>query len=82
MDTIEDLHRRIIACTKCDRLVKYRRMVAQTKRRMYRDHDYWGRPLPGFGDPEARLLLVGLALRPTVETAPDACSPGTGVETG
>ena len=61
MDTIEDLHKRVIACTTCDRLVTYRRMVAQTKRRMYRDHDYWGRPLPGFGDPEARLLLVGLA---------------------
>ena len=61
MDTIEDLNRRVIACTMCDRLVTYRRMVAETKRRMYRDHEYWGRPLPGFGDPEARLLLVGLA---------------------
>ena len=41
--------------------MEYRQWVARTKRRMYRDADYWGRPLPGFGDPQARLLLVGLA---------------------
>ena len=61
MDTIEGLNQKIIACTKCPRLVEYREEVARTKRRMYRESEYWGRPLPGFGDPEARVLLVGLA---------------------
>ena len=61
MDTIEALNREIIACVKCPRLVEYRELVARTKRRMYRGAEYWGRPLTGFGDPEARVLLVGLA---------------------
>lgn len=51
----------VIACTACSRLIEYCRQVAREKRRMYRDREYWGRPLPGFGDPEAELLLVGLA---------------------
>ncbi len=58
---IEALQRRVIACTDCPRLIHYCRQVAQQKRRMYRDWDYWGKPLPSFGDPEAELLLVGLA---------------------
>ena len=58
---IAEVQRRVVACTLCPRLVEYRERVARTKRRMYREADYWGRPLPGFGDPEARLLLVGLA---------------------
>ena len=61
MDTVEELNRKIIDCIKCPRLVEYRQLVARTKRRMYREDEYWGRPLPGFGDPEARVLLVGLA---------------------
>ncbi len=61
MDIFEELHQEVIACTRCPRLVEYRQWVARTKRRMYREYDYWGRPLPGFGDPEARVLLVGLA---------------------
>ena len=61
MDVFEELHRDVIACTKCPRLVEYRQRVARTRRRMYREWEYWGRPLPGFGDPEARVLLVGLA---------------------
>jgi len=61
MDTFEELHQKVIACTKCPRLVEYRQLVARTRRRMYRECEYWGRPLPGFGDPEARVLLVGLA---------------------
>lgn len=48
-------------CTRCPRLVAYRADVARVKRRAYRDWDYWGRPVPGFGDPQARLLLIGLA---------------------
>ena len=61
MDTIRVLQQEIISCTKCPRLVEYLRMVALTKRRMYQGWDYWGRPLPGFGDPNAQVLVVGLA---------------------
>ena len=51
----------IIACRKCPRLVEYREEVARTKRRAFRDCTYWGRPVPGFGDPNAKLLIIGLA---------------------
>lgn len=51
----------IIACRRCPRLVEYRERVAKEKRRAYRDWEYWGRPLPGFGDPAARLMVIGLA---------------------
>ena len=55
------LNRRIIACTKCPRLVAYREQIASQKRRAYRDWDYWGKPVPGFGDPGARVIILGLA---------------------
>ena len=61
MTSLEALNERIVGCTRCPRLVAYLQNVAATKRRMYRDWDYWGKPLPGFGDPEARVLVVGLA---------------------
>ena len=61
MDSLEQLQQKVISCTKCPRLVEYREDVARTKRRMYREHEYWGRPLPGFGDPQARVMLLGLA---------------------
>ena len=61
VDTLERHNQEIIGCTRCPRLVEYRERIALTKRRMYRDSDYWGRPLPGFGDPGARVLVVGLA---------------------
>ncbi|MGA3024941.1 MAG: uracil-DNA glycosylase [Bryobacteraceae bacterium] len=51
----------IARCTRCPRLVAYRERVAREKRRRYRDEDYWGRPVPGFGDPAARILILGLA---------------------
>ncbi len=51
----------IVQCTLCPRLVEYREKVAREKRRMYRDEEYWGRPVPGFGDPAARILILGLA---------------------
>jgi uracil-DNA glycosylase len=51
----------IISCERCPRLRAYCRRVAREKRRAYRDEAYWGRPVPGFGDPHARLLIVGLA---------------------
>ncbi|MGQ0723101.1 MAG: uracil-DNA glycosylase [Candidatus Eiseniibacteriota bacterium] len=52
---------RIVACRLCPRLVDHCRTVARVKRRAYRDENYWGRPVPSFGDPNARLLVVGLA---------------------
>jgi len=61
MTELEQLQETIIACTKCPRLVPYREEVARTKRRMYMDWDYWGKPLPACGDHQARLLVVGLA---------------------
>ena len=51
----------IVACQRCPRLVDWREQVAHEKRRAYADEVYWGRPVPGFGDPEASLLIVGLA---------------------
>jgi uracil-DNA glycosylase family 4 len=55
------LNEEVIACRKCPRLVEYRERVAREKRLAYRDWTYWGKPVPGFGDPEAQLLIVGLA---------------------
>jgi uracil-DNA glycosylase family 4 len=55
------LHDTVIACRKCPRLVQYREEVARTKRRAYREWTYWGRPVPGFGDPHAKLMIIGLA---------------------
>jgi len=55
------LKREVVACTRCPRLVEYREQVAREKRRAYRDCEYWGKPVPGFGDPEARVLVMGLA---------------------
>jgi uracil-DNA glycosylase len=58
---LEKLQRRVVRCARCPRLVEYREKVAREKRRMFRDWDYWGKPVPGFGDPKAELLIVGLA---------------------
>ncbi len=55
------LEREITECRKCPRLVHYRENVARIKRRAYRDWTYWGRPVPGFGDPGAHLVIIGLA---------------------
>jgi uracil-DNA glycosylase family 4 len=55
------LNAEVIACPRCPRLVAYREQVAKEKRRAYRDWDYWGKPVPGFGDPNARVLILGLA---------------------
>src|SRR5207249_1016960 len=55
------LNRAIIDCRRCPRLVAWREQVAEEKRAAYRDETYWGRPVPGFGDPEARILICGLA---------------------
>lgn len=55
------LNKEWIECRRCPRLVEWREEVARTKRRAYRDEEYWGRPVPSFGDPAARLVIVGLA---------------------
>ncbi len=60
-ETLEKLNRKIVRCRKCPRLVRYREKVAREKRLAYRNWDYWGKPVPGFGDPQARLLILGLA---------------------
>ena len=59
--TLERLEQDITGCRACPRLVAWREEAAATRRAAYRDWDYWGRPVPGFGDPTARLVLVGLA---------------------
>lgn len=60
-DSLAQLDADVTACDACPRLVAWRKEVAQTKRRAYIDWDYWGKPVPGWGDPAARLLIVGLA---------------------
>ncbi|NUQ85047.1 MAG: uracil-DNA glycosylase [Anaerolineales bacterium] len=57
----EQLNRQIISCRKCPRLVAWREEVARVKRKAYKNEEYWGKPVPGFGDPQARILVVGLA---------------------
>lgn len=58
---LDELRQEIIACRRCLRLTEYREQVAREKRAAYRNCTYWGKPVPGFGDPAARLLIVGLA---------------------
>jgi uracil-DNA glycosylase family 4 len=55
------LDEEIVACRKCPRLVEYREKVAREKRRAFREWTYWGKPVPGFGDARAQLLILGLA---------------------
>ncbi len=55
------LNDRIVNCRRCGRLVEWRESVAATRKKAYKDWVYWGRPVPGFGDPQARILIVGLA---------------------
>jgi uracil-DNA glycosylase family 4 len=61
LSRLQTLHREIVECRACPRLVAWREEVARVKVRRFRDWTYWARPLPGFGDPRARLLIMGLA---------------------
>jgi len=61
MASLPHLHHRLISCSRCPRLVAHREQVAREKVKRYREWDYWGRPVPSFGDPQARLLIIGLA---------------------
>src|SRR5213596_227860 len=59
--SLSSVNRAIVSCARCPRLRAYCRRVAREKKRAFRDWEYWGKPVPGFGDPRARLLVVGLA---------------------
>ena len=61
MTALDELTEEIINCRACPRLVDWRETVAREKRAAFAAEEYWGRPVPGFGDPRARLLIVGLA---------------------
>lgn len=61
MTALDKLQAQVIACDRCPRLRRHCREIAEKKRRAYMDWEYWGRPVPSFGDPAARLLIVGLA---------------------
>jgi len=60
-DSLERVTAEVVGCRRCPRLVRYRQEIARSKRAAFRDSEYWGRPVPGLGDPRARLLVVGLA---------------------
>ncbi len=59
--TLAKIENELVHCKKCPRLVSWREEVATVKRRAYIDQEYWGKPVPGFGDPKAKLMIVGLA---------------------
>jgi uracil-DNA glycosylase family 4 len=61
MDNLQSLNQQVESCRLCPRLVAWREQVAREKRKAYRDQEYWGKPVPGFGDPAARVFVVGLA---------------------
>lgn len=61
MSLLSVLNKEVVACTRCPRLVEYRERIGREKRRAYLEWDYWAKPVPGFGDPNARVLILGLA---------------------
>ena len=61
MAALEALNQAVVECRRCPRLVEWREQVAREKRAAFREQAYWGRPMPGFGDPAARVLILGLA---------------------
>lgn len=61
MTSLKVLHQSVVNCTRCPRLTIYRQDIARTKVKRYQNWDYWGRPIPGFGDPKAELFILGLA---------------------
>jgi uracil-DNA glycosylase family 4 len=60
-DALGELEREVVSCRRCPRLVAWRELVAREKRAAFSDQEYWGRPIPGFGDPSARVMIFGLA---------------------
>jgi uracil-DNA glycosylase len=61
VSALDEVQSRVIVCRRCPRLVAHREAVARDKVARFRDWEYWGRPVPGFGDPKARVLVIGLA---------------------
>ncbi len=61
MRALDELEREVIACRRCPRLVDWREQVARERRAAFAEEQYWGRPIPGFGDPHASLMILGLA---------------------
>ena len=61
MNELIKLNKKIIKCNKCSRLVNFRKKISKEKRKQYIHETYWGKPVPGFGDPFAKILLIGLA---------------------
>src|SRR4029077_13233257 len=61
LTSLEVLNQEVTACTRCPRLVEYRERIGREKRRAYIDQEYWAKPVPGFGDPNAKVLILGLA---------------------
>jgi uracil-DNA glycosylase family 4 len=60
-ESLVALERKVVSCRRCPRLVEWREKVAREKRAAFSDETYWGRPVPGFGDPEAKVVILGLA---------------------
>ena len=79
-DQWRSLDQELLDCRKCPRLVDWREEVARVKRRAYLDWDYWGKPVPNLGDPNARVLIVGLA--PGLHGANATGRPFTGDHAG
>ncbi len=61
LQTLAAVNQAVVSCRKCQRLVQHRKLIAEQRKREFIDWDYWGKPVPAFGDPNARLLIVGLA---------------------
>ncbi len=77
---LDQVRENIISCTLCPRLIQYCRGLGDTRRRMYRDQQYWAKPVPGFGDPNAHMLILGLA--PGAHGANRTGRPFTGDDSG
>ena len=75
---LETVHAEIVACERCPRLRSWCCQVAEQKKREFSGWSYWGRPVPGSGDPRARMLVVGLALLPPVVRLPPVYGPAHG----
>lgn len=81
-EAFEKLNRRIVRCKKCPRLIDHCQIIAQLKRRSYVDENYWGKPVPNFGDPAGGMLIVGLAPGAHAPIAPGGCLPVTAAAIG
>src|SRR4051794_31841539 len=79
---MDELTDRVSVCRACPRLVTWREEVAAEKRAAFRDEDYWGRPVPGWGPDNAQIAIVGLAPAAHGATGPGGSSPATAAATG